>query len=68
MDDYYLYSGASFFVKKIIEGCSEYSDYIYTTLVSNIEYFQDEIGKILDFFIGLSTYKIIDGKKCPIGI
>jgi len=33
MDDYYLYSGASFFVKKIIEGCSEYSDYIYATLV-----------------------------------
>ena len=33
MDDYYLYSGASFFVKKIIEGCSEYSNYIYATLV-----------------------------------
>lgn len=38
MDDYYLYSGASFFVKKIIEGCSEYSNYIYATLVINYNF------------------------------
>jgi len=64
MDDYYLYSGASFFVKKIIEVCSEYSNYIYATLVIKKGKKTVDLSVVVaTFYFGALGYQIASERR-----